>query len=297
MLGEGAYRAYASCCTWMNGVYWVRVLGRGAGKTTLIENLHDVGKIKVEHVQMSVEPDLIYNLVRGRDIVRWNAEPSVHLILTQDPPTRTGIPEAVMKRSYPKTFAYLKKFEKQLRGRSGYRKFFDESDPFYSVYNVGEYSVLPFRVVWAGEVATSLDAAVVTQDSDGKPILTDQTAYQVPVGSLAEGDFLCALLNSMPVRAFYKFVAYKHTSMNFIQQLALPKYDEKNAQHRRIAELGKQAREMTRNGAAGIAKIEKQIDKAVARLWGISPETLAVIQEGMSLLTVADEATLIDEET
>ena len=122
----------------------------------LIENLHDVGKIKVKHLQTVIEPDLIYPLLRGRDVQRWQAKPSAHIILAQDPQTRKGIPEAEMKRRWPKTYAYLKQFEGSrrkpkrgtLRGRSGYRQYFKPSDPFYSMYNVGPYTMAEWKVVW-----------------------------------------------------------------------------------------------------------------------------------------------------
>ncbi|MEI7835791.1 MAG: N-6 DNA methylase, partial [Planctomycetota bacterium] len=283
IIGQGAYRAYASCCTWLNGVYWVHVLGETSSKTILIENRHDVGKIKVEKVQASIEAELVYSLIRGRDVSRWKATASTHLILTQDPATRAGIPEGVMKRKYPRAFDYLKKFEAPLRKRSGYRKFFDPTDPFYSVYNVGPHSIAPFRVVWAGEVATSLDAAVVSPDEDGRPILTDQTAYQVPVESIEEADFLCSLLNCLPVRAFYKFVAYKHTSMHFIQQLRFPRFDKTKSNHCRIAALGRTARESS-GDAATIKGVEDKIDKAVAELWGIPRESLDAIRDGIRAL-------------
>jgi len=283
--GNGAYRAYASCCTWLNGVYWVRVIRTTSSGSLLVENMHDVGRIRVEHVRASVEPNLVYPLLRGRDISRWQANPTVHLILTQDPETRSGIPEGSMKRQYPKTYAYMKRFEALLRNRSGYRKFFRPTDPFYSVYNVGSYSMAPFRVAWAGEVATSLNAAVVLPDAEGRPVLTDQTAYQVPVESLGEADFLCALLNSLPVRAFYRFVAYKHTSMKFIRQLAFPKYNEKCAEHQRLAELAQCAREFSKRCSHELKAIERQIDQAVAILWNIPRDHLDAIQEGIAILT------------
>ena len=148
VIGKSDYKAYAGTCTWLNGVYWISILKRLPNGDLLIENLHDVGKIKNEHVQATVEPDLVYPLLRGRDVQRWRAEPSAHIILAQDPQTRTGIPESEMKREYPKTYAYFKRFEEQLRQRSGYRKYFKPTDPFWSMYNVGPYTLAPYRVFW-----------------------------------------------------------------------------------------------------------------------------------------------------
>ncbi len=149
IIGDSHYQAYAGCCTWLNGIYWIRILELLDNGELLIENLHDVGKITVEHVQVAIEPDLVYPLLRGRDVSRWKAEPSISIILTQNPQTRQGIPEPIMKMKHPKTYGYLKRFEGDrdrpkrgsLRGRSGYRKYFHPSDPFYSIYNVGAYTM------------------------------------------------------------------------------------------------------------------------------------------------------------
>src|SRR5205823_6492213 len=105
--------------------------------------------IKVEKVQTSVEPNLVYPLLRGRDVLRWQATPSAYIILAQDPQTRTGIPEAEMKRKLPKTFAYLKRFERQLQNRaSSSMKRLMETGAFYSMFAIGSYTMAPFKVVW-----------------------------------------------------------------------------------------------------------------------------------------------------
>ena len=65
VIGKSDYKAYAGACTWLNGVYWIRILKRLPNGDLLIENLHDVGKIKIEHVQATIEPDLVYPLLRG----------------------------------------------------------------------------------------------------------------------------------------------------------------------------------------------------------------------------------------
>ena len=114
VIGQSDYKAYAGCCTWLNGVYWVRVLEKRKNGELLIENLHDVGTLKVPHVQTVIEPDLVYPLLRGRDVQRWDAQPSAHIILTNRTDKLAGIPESEMKHRWPKTFAYLKQFEGDL---------------------------------------------------------------------------------------------------------------------------------------------------------------------------------------
>ncbi|HAV42682.1 TPA: hypothetical protein DCX15_01515, partial [bacterium] len=74
-------------------------------------NITEGAKREVESVQSAIEPDLLYPLLRGRDVKRWHAEASAYIIMAQDPIKRRGIDEDEMKTQYPKTYLYLKRFE------------------------------------------------------------------------------------------------------------------------------------------------------------------------------------------
>ena len=204
VIGESDYKAYAGCCTWLNGVYWIQVLDKCRNSELLIENLFDIGKIKVKCMQAVIEPDLVYPLLRGRDVKRWHAEPSAHIILAQDPEKRKGIPEAVMRLRWPKTYAYLKQFEGDpkkpergtLRGRSGYRQYFKPTDPFYSMYNVGPYTMAQWKVVWREQ--SSMFQAAFAGLKSRRAMLPDHKLMMVPCASQQEADFLVGMLNSGP---------------------------------------------------------------------------------------------------
>src|SRR5262249_29566390 len=152
--------------------------------------------------QANIEEDLVYSLLRGRDIRPWNATPSIHIILAQDPARSAGIPLAEMKRKHPRTFAYLKHFEGDearplrgtLRGRALFKKYFKPSDPFYSMYNVGPYILARWKVVWR-DMGNQIQVAVVGK-SDGKPVCPEHHVMAVPLENETEAHYLCALLMS-----------------------------------------------------------------------------------------------------
>jgi hypothetical protein len=78
--------------------------------------------------------------------------------------------------------------------------------PFYSIYNVGEYTFAPYKVAWA-EMSGSLAAAVVgpqnlTLGLETKPVVPDHKIYFVACANERMAHFLCALMNSEPVKAF-----------------------------------------------------------------------------------------------
>ncbi|MGH7886942.1 MAG: N-6 DNA methylase, partial [Candidatus Binatia bacterium] len=87
VLGRSPYKAMAGCTTWLNGVFWINVIERITNDLFVIENLHDVGKIKVPKETGPIEAELIYPLLRGRDVRDWAASPSLSILLTQDPAT------------------------------------------------------------------------------------------------------------------------------------------------------------------------------------------------------------------
>jgi len=204
---------------------------------------------------------------------------------------RKGVPETTMKRKYPNTYAYFKKFEGKrnkpkrgtLRGRSGYKKYFKSTDPFYSVYNVGAYSLSPFKVIWAGQVAPSLDVAVVSRTENNKAYLPDQTAYFIPFEEEAAAMYMCAIMNSVIVRAYYKFVAYKHTSMDFIKNIQVPQFQSENKTHKRLSNLSKSCHlELLNEDSDRITDLEREIDELVAGIWDISKNELSAIQEALT---------------
>jgi len=275
IIGRSMYRAYASCCTWLNGVYWINVLRKLPNGNLLIENMNNVGKIKVEQVQTSIEPDLVYPLIRGRDVFRWHFSPSANIILTNRLDKLAGIPETEMRRKYPKTFAYLERFEKQLRQRSGYKQFFNNSDPFYSVYNVGPYTLSEWKVVWKHTgIQNSMRASVMSERA-----ITDQKVIQVPLTNELESHYLCALVNSSLAFAVIKNYIGLDASPHIMDYLSIPKFDANNKTHTKLAELSKVCHSIALNDVDKLRITEAEIDRLAAELWGITKVELTAILE------------------
>jgi hypothetical protein len=292
VIGQSDYKAYAGCCTWLNSVYWIRILDKRFNGELLIENLNDVGKIKVARVQAVIEPDLVYPLLRGRDVQRWHAESSAHIILANRTDKLAGIPESEMKRQYPKTFAYFKQFEgdhkKPLRGtlraRSGYRQYFKPTDPFYSIYNVGPYTMSPWKVLWP-EVGHSVRAGVCgpSEVEKVKPSLPDHTIVAVPCESGSEAHFIAALLNSSPARVAAAAYIVLHPSPHIMQNIAVPRFGKDKANHARLAELSRECHAAVAKGDAGaLTALEDEVDITAARIWGITDDELGFIQDALA---------------
>lgn len=262
--GRSPYRAYAGSFTGgLNGAYWVDVLARRTDGTLLIRNLHDVGRIPVQQVESTVEPDLVYPLLRGRDVDRWRAQPSAWIVLAQDPETRSGYDTRWMRENLPLTFDYLSQFKDQLLARkSGVVRDLMAKGAFYSMYAIGPYTTGLWKVVWREQAADM--TAAVCGPIDGRPVIPDHKLMSVPVGDPAEADFLCAVLNSKPVAAMVAgYTVSVSISTHVLEHVGIPRYDPANELHCEIAEVGRLAREM---GAADEAALER----LVSRLWSPS---------------------------
>src|SRR5207253_7168640 len=105
---------------------------------------------------VSMERDLIFPHIRGRDVHRWSCAPSHHIIVAQDPATRRGVEEKTMQSRFPKTYAYLKSFEPFLRSRAAFMRYFTrrgpsgkpiETGPFYSMFDVSNHTFAGHKVL------------------------------------------------------------------------------------------------------------------------------------------------------
>jgi SAM-dependent methyltransferase len=287
VMGKSGYRAQEGANTGgLNGCYWIRILKRLSNGEILIENLHDVGKIKLPRVQFAIESDLVYPLLRGRDVQRWRATPSAHIILAQDPKTRRGIPEDEMRRRWPKTYSYLKRFEKPLRERSGYRKYFKPTDPFYAMYNVGPYTLARWKVVWT-RVGVDITAAVTIAGTARRPVVPIETATMVACDSEQEAHYLAALMNSGPARCLIDSYSSKGTgsfgSPHILTHVAIPSYCGKTI-HRQLAELSKRCHRVVLSDTDVLRETEAEIDELAAQLWDISPSELRAIQAALAAM-------------
>lgn len=283
IVSPAAYQARAGSCTWANGIYWVDIIGKRPDGLVLIKNLEDIGKIEIASEQAAIEPDLIYPLLRGREVKRWQATPKAHILVVQDPQTRKGYTESMMRQKYPNLYSYLKRFESELRNRSGFKLYFDpKTDPFYSMYNVADYTFAPHKLVWR-EQASDFTVAVVGS-KDGKPIIPDHKLMLVPFDDENEAHFVCVLLSSVIARLVVKsYVIETSTSTHVLENIAIPKYDSSNALHLRLASLSQQAHALTAEGR-DVSAIEADIDLAAAELWGISTKELEEIRKSLGEL-------------
>lgn len=279
--GHGAYSSRKGVYCPTNGIYWLNAHQKGAGNSLIVTNLADTGKKKVKQVSVGVEPDFVYDLVRGKDIQRWTWKSEMKIILPQDPeqPSK-ALPESVLKIKFPKTFSYFKGFEKDIRACALLAQFFDPKvDPFYSSYNVGGYTFAAFKVVWK-EICAEIEAVVI--EDHERQIVPDHKLVLVAFEKAEPAFFLSGLLNSIPLGLFVRSYAVQTSiSGHVFEYVALPQYDSANPTHKKIAQLAKACHKAT---GAKLTELEFSLNEAVATVLGIPTNNLQIMIDELGIL-------------
>ena len=141
------------------------------------------------------------------------------------------------------TEKYFKTFKDRLATRSTYKQR-QKNAPYFVVYNSGAYTFAPYKVIWAEQSAT-FEAAVIentTMPIIGKrPYVPDHKIFFTDFADLDTAYFVCGLLNSSLVREYIESHTIQIQVSNIFKHLSIPRYNSKNADHRKIAELCRQA--------------------------------------------------------
>ena len=271
-----------------SGVFWIRILGQpGAGKLS-VQNTGG-GKKQVPSRSSIIEDELVFPLIRGRDMRRWHFSPVLGVIMVQDQSNLSRpMPLKILRQQYPLTYQHLAKFEELLRNCAILDQFFDSKvDPFYSTYQVGPYTFAESKVIWR-QVADQLDACVVLQSElDGlvpKSCIPADSLCSIAATSEDEAHYICAMLNSSISRYIIKSYVSLHPSPHILEYLNIRKWNPKQKHANRLAKLSRECHVAAgkRETVDRIADCEAEIDELTASLWGITSSELGGIQEALA---------------
>lgn len=291
IIARSAYTAHSGVDCGRNSIYWVRIKGKSAN-FVIIENFHETGRKKVKREVTEVEPELVYPLVRGRQVKKWcieteSSEEKPYVLIPHDVSGEV-IPEFKLKTEYPKAYAYFSKFRRELENRSSY-KLMGKKQPFYAVFKIGNYTFAPYKVVWR-EQAKEPIAAVIGDVEDeylGKrTIIPDHKLMLVGCWNEDEAYYLCAILNSLLVKLIAKgYMVETQISTHLLKYIRVLGYNSKDSVHTRLAELAKKAHLLaSQNDEINLIKVEEEIDKLVAQLYGLTEEELKEIKRSLAIL-------------
>lgn len=312
VVGSSGYKAYRGVYSGATSVYWVDVVSK---EPLLIENSVTKGKIKSRPVRVAIEPDLLYPLLRGRDVGKWYSRVSYFMPL---PVQKDGaqIPSRELRSLYPLTYKYFDRFFDSLIARMGEPYKSELSDyrtkprrlaertslPFYMLGNVS-HNFAPSKVVWkyiSGRISgkANLEAAVVEESKDeflgNRPVIADNSLVFVPVPSLSEAHFLCGMLNSTPVHAVVAAYSIEtHISTHITQNIQIPNFVSKEPLHSKLVSLSKEAHSLrqreSNESVASVSnelhRIERDVDRTVAEILAIPEQELEELERAVVLFS------------
>jgi hypothetical protein len=232
--------------------------------------------------QGNIEEELLRPLVRGEDISTWNFKVSGYIIWTHDDDTgevKTKIPA--------NSFDYFSKYERRLLKRDDYKK----GQPIWTIFRVSRYK-LKSKVAW-GELSRTMEVVFVpdvfTDNILGeRKLITIQTVYAIAADSEEFSYALAAILNSTPVRSFITSFAerargryFRHISWT-VGLVPLPKsIAEGNVKDPTVKNLIEFSKSMHKCKGED-PTLAYELDKAVAKLYGLSEDDLNQLREYLS---------------
>lgn len=151
---------------------------------------------------VKIEDDLIYPLLKSSDI--YNYEDKIFRKFIIVPQRKTGDDTSVLKYSHPLAYSYLAKHESAFSSRKS--SIYKGKDKF-SIFGIGDYSFKPYKIV-VSSLYKTIKFILVSQ-SDEKPIMVDDTCYQLDFDSLEEAKCIFYAINSEEIHYLLESLVFK----------------------------------------------------------------------------------------
>jgi hypothetical protein len=228
----------------INGIYFVNIVAQNLiNGLVKIRTRPDAGRTDIGPAQdYWIEPNLLYPLIKGASDFSRCYFRRVHDLFTFVP--NNGITAMAYEKSadtvleLPKTSRYFSNFKTILEARSTYRLRM-KNGPYYSVYNVGEYTFAPWKVIWAEQ--KDFCAAVVSSSTTPmigtRPYIPDHKIFFTDCYDAEVAYFLCGLLNTDIVIEYVKSHNISIQIGDIFKHMRIPKYDRRNPLHLQLSKM------------------------------------------------------------
>lgn len=178
---------------------------------------------------------MIYPLIKGSKNIKagyGQPEENIGILLPNKGISASDYKKAKTQlENLPRTKKYLNTFKTLLEERSTYKKFMHGA-PYWAVYNVGEYTLKPYKVVWS-EIGTHLVASIF-EEKENRPFIPDHKVYFAAFDNKDDAIFLMCLLNNDSVSNLINNSTVSTSRGNILKNLHLPKYDNRSVNHQNV---------------------------------------------------------------
>ncbi|MBO5238007.1 MAG: hypothetical protein J6B50_04450 [Lachnospiraceae bacterium] len=273
MYGKSDYEARKGVDTSANGIFWVQKINEVRGQY-IIRNTPENSKKKIPQFEGPIEPKYLYPLVRGKDLKKWKYNTPYYVVIPYEESMKKTISRDTLRKNSPNLYKYFydEKFNKHskdflniLTTRGTYLKHYaNQNVPEYVLYNIGEYTSAPYKVIWKALTAKGMEACVVGK-LDGKIIVPDHNNVMIPFENKSEAYYVCAIINSKIVGKFIDSYIAWFKSNHILDNINIPPYDPQNSLHIKLVELSKLAHENAQNDNSN-EEVENAIEKIVGKM-------------------------------
>ncbi len=268
------------------GVYLLKKPIRSRDGFLLIENCIERQRrkdfLKKGVHKEKVEETYIFPMLGGRNIAKWQVKSNEYILVPHTPKYKYGIPVKELAKIAPKTSDWLSFYHDELlASRIQNGKFFNENtQPYYRLDNVGEYTYAQYKVLWK-EQTGSMSAVVVgsylesipnadrTLFSEDKIIVVDSKVLMLGLDNSDEAYYVCGIINAKDiVDVIDGYAISTNRGVDVLKYLAIPKFDSHVNMHQTISNLSKAIHTRYKlDNLNGVEELEVQLNTAVRTLF------------------------------
>lgn len=268
------------------GIYLLKKPVRSRDGLMLIENCIERQRrkdfLKKGVHKEKIEETYIFPMLGGRNIAKWQVKSNEYMLVPHTPRYKYGIPVKELAKTAPRTSDWLNFYHDELlASRIQNGKFFNQdTQPYYRLDNVGEYTYAPYKVLWK-EQTGSMSAVVVgsylesvpnadeTLFSEDKTIVVDSKVLMLGLGDCAEAHYVCGIINAKDiVDVIDGYAISTNRGVDVLRYLAIPKFDSSIRTHQTIADISEEIHAKYRQGdLSGVEELERQLNTAVRDLF------------------------------
>ncbi len=240
----------------------------GAYLGSIEENEQPLITIKTKLRTVKIEPKIIRPTLKGKDVRRWIARPSVYAIYPHSDEAPNTISHEKMAKEFPNAYNYFKEVRPELDRRSWFKKNAMElHNEFYAMM----YFDLPSDFDKAEIVTPALTKEPNFALNEQKALFIGGTAGVIGICPKMNKYTLLGILNSKVFAEYLKTQpiksgGYRQLSVNSVASFYIP--NENKSLETKIAEKVMLLIKDKKNGKE-TKKLEQEVDELVYNLYGI----------------------------
>lgn len=151
---------------------------------------------------VDIEDDLIFPLIKSSDVHKYQENTIRKYIIV--PQQKIGVDTSILKTTHPKAYEYLTLHERAFNERKS--SIYKDKDKF-SIFGIGDYSFSKYKIV-ISSLYKKVSFILVSQ-FEGKPILVDDTCYQLDFNDYEEAKCIYDALNSKEIQSLLHSLIFK----------------------------------------------------------------------------------------